>query len=319
MTCTAAAAIVGGGCAPTLMQQYQSRLPGGERAGRTLFGVGQADTVDVVFLNTTGIFESDVREASEERFNNYLNTGYVPLGVAVSRNPGQGEPQARLLATGHDASIAVVEVNDPKGSWRTIDAHVPTLITESVRIDGTTNFEGDITRIGWAPGKTSVWHDPYTVTCTLWARREWLPPLGVYFALEMRAFQGRPEKYFRPTMKASADRWRLRHPGEEVPVRGAEIRRVIPNTLADQLGLHASDILVSIGDIDIDDEAEARAAITRAFLPRNPSSFEIVLMRRSNRLDLIAAEGWDVSTPTNPLFSDEKVLPWQQISRDVRE
>ena len=74
MACTAAAAIVGGGCAPTLMQQYQSRLPGGERAGRALFGVGQADTVDVVVLNTTGIFESDVREASEERFNNYLNT-----------------------------------------------------------------------------------------------------------------------------------------------------------------------------------------------------------------------------------------------------
>lgn len=48
-------------------------------------------------------------------------------------------------------------------------------------------------------------------------------------------------------------------------------------------------------------------------------SIEIVLMRRSSSLGLIVAEGWDVCTPTSPLFSEEEELSWQQLSRDVRE
>ncbi len=302
-----------GGCGPSLSQNFKSTLPGGDTFGRKVFGVEYADAAKVVVLDTTGIDSGDVFDAQRERFDGYLNEGLVPVGKSISRDKGQGRRQAVLLAAVHGASLAEVEIKDPLPYEKTIETHVPTLVTESVHIDGTTDFRGNITRIGWGPGTTNVWVDPYFIECRLWAKRAWPPLLGVYFTEEMRAFNGFLTVSSWSTMKSAADRWRLRHPDEPVPPRGAEVKRIIPGSAAKRYGLHRRDILVMIDGQPIADEAAARIAITAGA----GREVEIVVMRQFARDADATASGWDVSTPKNPLFQDGSPTPWRRLARRI--
>jgi len=301
------------GCAPTLAQGYRCTLPGGDVDGRAAFGVQRSGNADIVVLDTTGVSGSDVLDAAQDRMTRYLADGLVPIGVAHSTNKGQGEPQATLLATAHGAQVAVVEIRDPPPYEREIEANVPTLMTESVWIDGTTDFEGSITRLGWAPGTTTILVDPYFVECRLWSKRSWPPALGVYFTEEMRAFRGYADQPHWPAMKSAADRWRLSHPGEPVPPRGGEVYRVLPGTPASEIGLRLMDILVSLGGHEIDGERSARAAINSAAGRR----VEVVVMRFIGSAERDQAAGWQVSPPENPLFQPVNPTLWRQLSRVV--
>lgn len=301
------------GCGRSLVENFSCTLPGGERAGRVAFGVERSASPHVVVLDTTGVDFQDVLDARMERFDRNLNEGLIPVGSSQSREKGQGEPQAAVLAAQHGASVAVVEIRDPPPYEKTIETQVPTLITESIRVDGTANFKGNVTRMGWGPGTSKVWVDPYLVECRLWAKRSWPPLLGVYFTEEMRAFRGHADSPRRPTMKSAVDRWRLRHPGESVPPRGAEVDYIIPGAPAEAIGIRWRDILVSIGGVPISDEAAARSAIGAA----SGREVSIVLMRQFGSQAEDEAEGWDVATPRNPLFQATDPAPYRQLSQMV--
>ncbi len=301
------------GCGLSLSQNYTCTLPGGDASGRLVFGVQRSDVAKVVVLNTTGVSSIDVFDAEMERFDGYLNDGLVPIGKSASRDKGQGKKQAADLAAIHGASLVVVEIRDPPPYEKTIETHVPTLTTESVRVDGTTDFKGNITRIGWGSGTTDIWVDPYCVECRLWAQRSWPPLFGVYFRNELRAFRGFEETPFWPTMKSAHDRWRLRHPGEPPPPQGAEVDRIISGSAAEQIGLRFQDILLTIDGQEIADESVARSAIAAGA----GHEVEIVVMRRFGRAADDEAAGWTVTSPENPLFQDDTPSPWRQLTRRV--
>lgn len=299
------------GCAPSLSENFRCTLPGGDSVGRSLFGIARSDHLEVVTLKTAGINAGEVLDAEMERFDTYLNKGLIPIGDASSRRAGQGVPQAEVLAAHHGASVVVVEIRDPPPFEKTIETQVPRLVTESVRVQGTANFEGTVTRIGWGPGTTRVWVDPYFIDCRLWARRSWPPPLGVYFTGEMRAFSGHSDVGSWPTMKTAVDRWRLRHPGQRLPPQGAEISRILPETTAEQIGLQWRDILMSVDGQSVSNEAAARLAIHAAA----GQSVVLVIMRQSGNKAKDEAEGWSVTHPENPLFQGSDPAPWRQLTR----
>ncbi len=301
------------GCTPTLSQNFKHTLPGGDVAGRVIFGVERADVAEVVMLDTTGVRIGDVIDVEMERFDRYLNKGLVPIGRSMSLGSGQKEPQAVLLASQHGASVVVVEIRDPPPYQRTIETQVPMLKTESIRVDGTANFDGDVTRIGWGPGTIDVWVDPYIIKCRLWAKRSWPPDLGVYFAEEMRTFRGLADVAICPKMKSAVDRWRLRNPGKPVPPRGARVDHIIPDTLAAAIGVQRRDILVSIDGRGISDEAAARSALDAAA----GREVEVVVMRQSGNQAEDEAEGWAIAAPVNPLFQDADPTPYRRLSRVI--
>ncbi|MDP6602310.1 MAG: PDZ domain-containing protein [Phycisphaerales bacterium] len=301
------------GCAPSLSENFRCTLPGGDSVGRSLFGIARSDHLEVVTLKTTGINAGEVLDAEMERFDAYLNKGLIPIGDASSRSAGQGVRQAEVLAAQHGASVVVVEIRDPPPFEKTIETQVPRLVTESVRVHGTANFEGNVTRIGWGPGTTRVWVDPYFIDCRLWGKRSWPPPLGVYFTKEMRAFRGHSDVDSSPTMKTAADRWRLRHPGQRLPPQGAEISRILPKTAAERIGLRCRDILMSIDGQSISNEAAARSAIHAAA----GYSAVLVIMRQSGNKANDEAEGWSVTLPENPLFQGSDPAPWRQLTRSA--
>jgi hypothetical protein len=300
------------GCASSLSQNFSNTLPGGQEQGRQVFGVQRSNAVEFVILDTTGMDSRDVIDAEIERFSGYMNKGLVPIGSAYSRNKGEKKSQAEMLAARYGACVAVVEIKDPPPYEKTINTQVPTLVTESVRVDGTSQFNGSVTRIGWGPGKMNVWVDPYSIECTLWAKRSWPPLLGVYFTEEMRSFKGLSDLPFWPTMKSAADRWTLRHTGKPPP-RGAEVQRVIAGTVAERITLRPSDILVSIGGQPVTSEHDARQVIEAAC----GRDVELVVMRHMANRNLDEADGWTVSSPTNPLFQETKPVTWRQLTRRV--
>jgi hypothetical protein len=281
-----------------------------------MFGVRRAPEARTVVLDTTGVSGSDVFDVSRARFLAYMADGLVPIGEASSTNRGQGEPQAALLGASHGAAIVVVEIRDPPPYDKEVETRVPTLMTESVWIDGTARFEGDVTRIGWAPGTTTIQVDPYFIDCRLWAERAWPPALGVYFSEEMRAFRGYADQPHWPVMKSAADRWRLSHPGEPQPPAGAEISVVLPDSPAEAIGLRWSDVLLSVDGTDIVDERTARQALAAAAGRR----VELVVMRPT-AVGIVAsadqAPGWQISAPTSPLFQASPTRAWLKLTRTL--
>ena len=299
-------------CAPSLSQNFTNTLPGGDQYGRQMLGVQRSDTAKVVVLDTTGMSYSDVFDAEMERFSGYLNDGLVPIGKSSSTNTGQTKSQAEVLASRYGACVAIVEIRDPPPYEKTIETNVPTLVTESVRIDGTASFQGNITRTGWGPGTINVWVDPYFIECTLWGKRSWPPLLGVYFAEEMRSFRGTSESPVWPVMKSTVDRWKLRHPGE-LPPQGAEVSHIIPGTLAERITIRPRDILLSIDGKQITSEGDARQVIEAA----RGRDVELVVLRHMANRNLDVADGWTVSSPPSPLFQDRTHIVWRQLSRQV--
>ncbi len=302
-----------GGCTSTLSQNFKHTLPGGDVAGRMIFGVERADVAEVVMLDTTEVRIGDVIDVEMERFDRYLNKGLVPVGWSMSLGSGQKEPQAVLLASQYGASVVVVEIRDPPPYQGTIETQVPTLMTESIHVDGTANFDGNVSRIGWGPGTIDVWVDPYSIKCRLWAKRSWPPNLGVYFTEEMRTFRGHADAAIHSKIKSAADRWRLRNPGKPVPPRGARVDHIIPGTPAEAIGIQRRDILVSIDGRGISDEAAARSALDAAA----GREVEVVVMRQSGNQAGDEAEGWAVAVPMNPLFQDADPTPYRRLSRAV--
>ena len=305
---------VSAGCHPSLSQEYVSLLPGSPEEGRGRFGVKWTSNAELITLETTGMSPSTVREASDERFNSYLNRGYVPLGESSSRSSGQREDTAIRLAQDHGAAIVILEIDDPPPTTRKVQGSRPTLYTESVRITGTKNFEGSVTTMGWEPAMVDVWVDPFQATCRLWAERSWPPVLGVYFRDEMCAFEGWAASTLSHPIKDSRDMWLLQHPGKAVPPMGAVIGRVLDQTGATAIGLRLGDIILALDGQSISDESEARRLL-------NDSAGQAVLllvMRCSADAESLTKSGWQVEPPANPLYLNDAPLEWYQLSRRVR-
>ena len=301
-------------CKPALTQEYETLLPGGDPQGRALFGVVWCDTPEVIMLETTGMSPDVPMEVAKERFNTYLNTGYVPIGESTSRSSGEGPESVMRLAQDHGAAIVVAEVNDPPPTTKSVQGSRPTLYTESVRVTGTRNFTGDVTTIGWEPAMVDVWVDPYHIDARLWAKRSWPPVLGVYFNHEMSAFGGWASIGPRPMMKEKRDQWMLRHPGEPPPAMGAQISRVLSDTAAKAIGLSPNDLLLAVDDRQIRDEMAGRLLLNE-YAGRVA---QITVMRQRPTVDKLFADGWHISKPDNPLFEQAKYTPWHKMTRRVQ-
>ncbi len=303
-----------GGCHPSLSQEYVSLLPGSPEDGRRQFGVEWSETSELLTLETTGMSLTVVKEASQERFHEYLNQGYVPVGASTSRSSGEGPASAVRLAHQHGAALVVLEIDDPPPTTKTVQGSRPTLYTESVRISGTKNFEGTASTIGWEPAMVNIWVDPYQAKCRFWAHRSWPPVLGVYFVNEMSCFEGWPSISVSHPIKHARDRWLLQHPDESAPPMGAVVRQVLKDTTAQAIGLQAGDVLLSIQGQAIESETQARDLLN-ANAGHAPT---VVVMRYAQNCASMNSLGWTIEQPSNPVYQHDPPLEWSQLRRSVQ-